>query len=1178
MRNVNRYLVSVALLCLCRPPVTADVTDGNNYIRHDVYTSPTLSVSENDGGITICTVEYYDGLGRRVQTVSRRAGSGQLDVADFMEYNAMGIPFRKWSPVNGSGDGAFLDVPSCAASPGVNPYNNPEPYALYEYEASPSPRLTQAHEAGVSWHGHAGKSTTYGLVSGTVHAASVARFKPTVNGVSYSGQWLPGELDMSEKYDEDGKCVVTFTDKHGNLVMETDEFGKLVGTYYVYDQMDLLRYVIPPKLADILIGKGTGTSTADTDQDMENLAYIYKYDTSYRLSSRKLPGREVVRMLYDKTGTPVFTQDGLQAEDDVWLYHVCDNLGRNTHEALIPSSRLNENNVGSNCYRIDYNDHFGYSLFYNLIASDSILSRNYYDGYGLLLTESADNALAYSVQSGYDTCYTYARCPERSAQGMLTGRMSRTLPLGTSSQTLYSSYYYDHNGNVVQSHEQNLLGGHEHYYYRLSFTGKPLSVMHVHETADTTVTDVYQYTYDNMERLLTATVSHDGGAAVTLASNTYDSLGRLSEQALGSHANGVVDYTYNVRGWTQSVTSPHFSQTLYYEQPCTGATPCYNGNVSAVEWSALDAMAAATPTGHRYTFSYDGANRLTAAGYNAAGEHLSWNGYLIVDGDEGHDYSTSYSYDLNGNVTSLSRRGVNGCVPVGDHSVWAYGDIDDLTLTYNGNQLKKVTDHCPDLTYAGAMDFKDGADKSAEYLWDANGNMTRDRNKKIWSIGYNALNLPEEIQHYDGHIVRYTYAADGRKLRATYLVSNIAVMEQDGINLVGGSPDGVMGGGTIPFNPPGPLNPPGPVVPSGPTTYLTLDYCGNKVYRNGVLERTENDYGYLADSTYYYYIRDYQGNVRAVIDQNGALKEINNYYPYGGLMGAASAGVQPNKYGGKELDRQNGIDWYDFEARFQDPMLPMFTTQDPLAENNPGISPYAYCAGNPVRYIDPNGLMPKWNGLSGSNTGYTDSETGEVLTWEQVCNYMSYGNYNGPVSLKDEGSISSHDITPVELGIEWLTGKGERNRVFVNGDYMTELLKKHSHIDKIKKKISKNIGKGLLYSNRDGYSLGGIQGIPKYLQDYSTLFTGGLTGNLAVTYLGSYQLKWSVIKISGNTATVAFEVYNESKLSSGTRPPVIGYTDGWVNHVAPAIDRLVPHGKMSPTSQLIIWTEEIKLK
>ena len=243
-----------------------------------------------------------------------------------------------------------------------------------------------------------------------------------------------------------------------------------------------------------------------------------------------------------------------------------------------------------------------------------------------------------------------------------------------------------------------------------------------------------------------------------------------------------------------------------------------------------------------------------------------------------------------------------------------------------------------------------GQSKNHNYI-----DMTRDLNKKIWNIKYNVLNLPEEIQFNDGHVVRYTYAADGRKLRVEYIESNISIIEQGGINTGGGSSNGVMGGGTVPFNPPGPLNPPGPIVPPGPTTYLTMDYCGNHVYRNGVMERTMNDYGYQADSTYYYYIKDYQGNVRAVIDQNGVLKEINNYYPYGGLMGAASTGVQPNKYGGKELDRENGIDWYDFEARFQDPMSPMFTTQDPLAEQTPGISPYAYCAGNPIQYIDPSG-------------------------------------------------------------------------------------------------------------------------------------------------------------------------------------------------------------------------------
>ncbi|UKI43948.1 MAG: hypothetical protein L6U16_13525 [Porphyromonadaceae bacterium] len=41
-----------------------------------------------------------------------------------------------------------------------------------------------------------------------------------------------------------------------------------------------------------------------------------------------------------------------------------------------------------------------------------------------------------------------------------------------------------------------------------------------------------------------------------------------------------------------------------------------------------------------------------------------------------------------------------------------------------------MTDRADDLTYTGAMDFKDGADKAVEYVYDANGNMTRDRNKK----------------------------------------------------------------------------------------------------------------------------------------------------------------------------------------------------------------------------------------------------------------------------------------------------------------------------------------------------------------------------------------------------------------------------------------------------------------
>ena len=56
------------------------------------------------------------------------------------------------------------------------------------------------------------------------------------------------------------------------------------------------------------------------------------------------------------------------------------------------------------------------------------------------------------------------------------------------------------------------------------------------------------------------------------------------------------------------------------------------------------------------------------------------------------------------------------------YSYGHYGDIDDLELEYDGNQLRMVTDGCDELSYAGAMDFKDGSDAQTEYSWDANGN------------------------------------------------------------------------------------------------------------------------------------------------------------------------------------------------------------------------------------------------------------------------------------------------------------------------------------------------------------------------------------------------------------------------------------------------------------------------
>lgn len=69
--------------------------------------------------------------------------------------------------------------------------------------------------------------------------------------------------------------------------------------------------------------------------------------------------------------------------------------------------------------------------------------------------------------------------------------------------------------------------------------------------------------------------------------------------------------------------------------------------------------------------------------------------------------------------------------------------------------------------------------------------------------------------------------------------------------------------------------------------------------------------------------------------------------------------AQRYKFSGKELIRDHGIDWYDHGARWYDATAPTWHTMDPLCEKKPGVTPYMYCASNPVRYNDPNG-MDEW--------------------------------------------------------------------------------------------------------------------------------------------------------------------------------------------------------------------------
>ena len=219
-----------------------------------------------------------------------------------------------------------------------------------------------------------------------------------------------------------------------------------------------------------------------------------------------------------------------------------------------------------------------------------------------------------------------------------------------------------------------------------------------------------------------------------------------------------------------------------------------------------------------------------------------------------------------------------------------------------------------------------------------NGNMVSDRNKGIGSIPYDINNQPCEISFSDGRKSSYVYDSEGRKHSVSYNLT--AMTSAQPLMPVMQSVNAVSANAT--------------------NGQKTINYCDNIIYDDGetiVL----NDIGYAkydkqGNLSFHYYLQDHLGNNRVVMNENGTIEQVNDYYPTGALMGSSQNGeVQRYKYNGKELDRLNGLDWYDYGARNYDAALVVWNGVDKLSERYYPISSYSYCLNNFVNNMDKDG-------------------------------------------------------------------------------------------------------------------------------------------------------------------------------------------------------------------------------
>ena len=397
----------------------------------------------------------------------------------------------------------------------------------------------------------------------------------------------------------------------------------------------------------------------------------------------------------------------------------------------------------------------------------------------------------------------------------------------------------------------------------------------------------------------------------------------------------------------------------------SGAKPSYSGYISGMDWTGADRVK------RSYSYGYDGMSRLVSADYSESGRPLY--SHLVNQGTP--DYSCAYRYDLNGNPLSVVRKGLTEVMGSGSSNLLArFGTVDNLTMSYSGNRVTKVTDSAANTTYTGASDFYDNNYREEEYEYDANGNMTLDFNRKIMGVVYNRLNQPVRIEVGGDTFVENMYDADGT-LRQRRLRQRAA----SGLPTIGG------------FFPADSIDAEGYHV-------RVTDYCGPWETVNGRLSAIRIPGGYIEGDNVYFNITDHQGNIRQVWNaSSGETVQDNHYYPYGALLGESASteyvkavartrqseiSTNQYKYSAKEWMPAFGLNLYDFSARQYDPILCRFTSPDPLNFNYPQLSPYLYCAANPINYSDTSGLNPifDWYGnyLGKSKEGYT----GEVLIYD----------------------------------------------------------------------------------------------------------------------------------------------------------------------------------------------------
>ena len=564
------------------------------------------------------------------------------------------------------------------------------------------------------------------------------------------------------------------------------------------------------------------------------------------------------------------------------------------------------------------------------------------------------------------------------------------------------TFYYDARNRVIQSVETTPLGYGLRISYKYDYSGNILIRDEQHNISEGEPLNLrYAYTYDGRGRQLREVVSINGKVCADVAS-AYDELGRLQTKTAG---NGLeTEHKYNIQGWLSGIThrikAPSvnlqtgdtlwirniiFTEQLNYFKP-QAAKPLYSGNIAEISWNrGRDVMGDNT-----YAYSYDMLGRLTDAELYKREPSENFPGFSPLRDNTFTE--RRMEYDLNGNMRSFER----------------YNGDEILKYKYllDGNQLVRVKRDPGTKDSEGKVAFGiEEVDNPFEY--DTMGNLVYDGQNQL-KISYDFLNLPEKIAPAELHsqagelfLANYCYLWNGEKVASTDVRGN-----------------GYLYIGSVRYE----LEGAKPAFESAP-------------FAMGRIGRLGEEY----DTRYF--LNDHLGSVRTIVNQNGVVTAEYDYMPYGMQhknSSLATSDANEFRYNGKEFLSRFCVDLYDSQARLQG-MNARFNSIDPRAEEMTDISPYAYCADNPINRIDYDGEYPILLPLIKGAVGAVVDATAQVSVamaddqgfFEALSNidYTSIGASFMTSALLSPGmstaaKVTTASVIAVDVAVDYSENKG----------------------------------------------------------------------------------------------------------------------------------------------------------